>query len=150
MTPIAIADSSPLIALSRIHRLDLLKKQFHEILVPEIVASEVGELPDWIKVRTIAHPTVIDLLPRNIHRGEAEVLVLASEVPEAILILDDRYARDFARSAGYHIVGTVGLILRAKREQHIPAGMPLLSELCLNGFRISDELLAEAKRLLNE
>ena len=53
---VVVADASPLIALERIGRLELLKALFEEVLIPPAVAAEVAPrllLPPWIRERAL-------------------------------------------------------------------------------------------------
>jgi len=83
-----VSNSSPLIFLSAIGMLDLLKAEFGEILVPEAVYEEVTskELKgsnevkhaEWIKVQTIKNIEMLSFLPM-LDRGEESAIVLAME-----------------------------------------------------------------------
>lgn len=66
------------------------------------------------------------------------------------IILDDRKARSVASELGLHVVGTIGLLLQAKRQGHCPAIRPLLDRLRACGFHISSDLELEAMRLAGE
>ena len=49
-----ISNSSPLIALTQIQKLDLLRELFRVVLVPPAVARETARsvrLPEWIHIR---------------------------------------------------------------------------------------------------
>jgi predicted nucleic acid-binding protein len=89
---IVVADSTPLIALARIDRLNLLKELFGAVLIPEAVFQEVvtrgKERPgseevlkaDWIKVKSPNDRAKVAFLLSDLDEGEAEALVLAEEV----------------------------------------------------------------------
>jgi len=64
--------------------------------------------------------------------------------------LDDKKARRIARQIGLQVIGTVGVLLRAKREGVIAAIQPILAALQEAGFRMSDGLYAETLRLAGE
>jgi predicted nucleic acid-binding protein len=64
-------------------------------------------------------------------------LGLALEVRAELVILDDRPARRLALGLGLPVVGTMGVLLRAKRTGTIPAVRPLLEQLLRAGFRLS-------------
>ena len=81
--------------------------------------------------------------------GEAEAIALASERASRI-ILDDKQARALAQKLGLKIIGTVGVLVRAKLEGVMPALRPLLDALDANSFRVSKALRDEALRLAGE
>ncbi|MCZ7373025.1 MAG: hypothetical protein O8C60_05120, partial [Candidatus Methanoperedens sp.] len=97
-----VSNSSPLIFLSAIGMLDLLKVEFGEILVPEAVYDEVtsNELKgsnevkhaDWIKVQMIKNIDVLSFLPM-LDRGEESAIVLAIEQEADLVLLDDLAGR---------------------------------------------------------
>jgi predicted nucleic acid-binding protein len=58
--------------------------------------------------------------------------------------------RGLTRALGLRITGTLGVILRAKREQRIAAVVPLLEQLRSEGFHIAAATPAEVLRLAGE
>ena len=150
MIPLGISNSSPFIALERIDRINLFQHSFQRVIVPEAVACEIGQIPQWVTVKPIADSGRLAIFPPNIHKGEAEVICLGIEDPDAVLVLDDWYARQFAKHQGYQIIGTVGLLLGAKRHGIVAAVLPILQELTAAGFRLSDSVIADAQRLAGE
>ncbi len=143
-----ISNTSPLYYLHRLGRLDLLRKLYGRVMVPEAVIAELrvgreqGEdAPDlagldWIEVRPVRVPQLIALIT-DFGPGEAEVLALALENPGSLVVLDDRLARAVAKGRGLTVTGTAGVLLRAKREGALPAVAPLISELTRLGFRLA-------------
>jgi predicted nucleic acid-binding protein len=76
--------------------------------------------------------------------GEAEVLVLASELKADWVILDEEKARIAARLIGLKVIGTVGILLLAKRMGLISSLKPLLDTLRREKFYISKQVYAAA------
>ena len=76
------------------------------------------------------------LLSWDLGAGESEVLSLAIENPGAWVVLDDRVAREAAKCLQLPLVGTVGVLLRAKQAGAIAAVEPMLSKLAALGFRL--------------
>lgn len=98
---IVISNSSPLIALSRINHLSLLKKLFGEIIIPDSVYKEtVLESDVFIQTENIKKavndyievivPTTHHVFKRTLGKGEAGVLNLALERNPDILLIDDK------------------------------------------------------------
>jgi len=88
--------------------------------------------------------------PGFIHQGEAAVLALARLSDDAPDPHGRRLARAHARGLGLRITGTLGVILRAKRDGCVPAVAPLLRQLQDEGFRIAPATRGEVLRLAGE
>jgi uncharacterized protein len=144
-----VVDSTCLIGLERINRLDILPELFAPIVAPPAVAREVGTSLSWLKVETPINSALVSALKMLLDDGEAEAIALASEGGYKI-ILDDRQARLVAKNLGVTVVGTIGILLQAKRSGIISSLKPLLEDLELNGFYLSSELKEEALRLAGE
>jgi predicted nucleic acid-binding protein len=135
--------------LERIGRLDLLSALLDPIFAPPAVASEFGSNPDWLTIQTPLNTRAIAALRLIVDSGEAEAITLAQE-RGCRIILDDRKARMVARQLGVPVTGTVGLLLKAKQADVIPALLPLLDALDAHHFHISHALRTEALRLAGE
>lgn len=66
------------------------------------------------------------------------------------LLLDDKKARRIAQEMGLEILGTVGMLLRAKRQGIVPTIKPILDDLERVDFRISIALRQRALELAQE
>ena len=73
----------------------------------------------------------------RLHAGEIEVITLAQECGADLLILDDNMAKKTAKYLGLTVTGTMGVLLRAKREGHIEKVKPLVDRLIADGLFIS-------------
>ena len=153
---IIVADSSPLIALLNIHRLELLPALFTTIIVPPAVASEIepGEQPDspWFMLKKrdfirIAHCNENDsrltILRLQLDAGESEAILLAKQRGLPLLI-DERGGRNMARDMGLNIVGLVGALLALKQKGRLPTNslIEVVEALECARFRMSKELKA--------
>jgi len=151
---IVVADSSPLIALSRIGRLELLRDLFGRLVIPEAVWREVVdsapgkvgvseiEGAGWIERQTVKDLSLVNLLRRDLGAGESEAIVLAREISADMLLMDERRGRDAAKRLGLSCTGMIGLLMEARRLGivHDPAGIGQdLRDTA--GFWISDELM---------
>ncbi|MGI8542269.1 MAG: DUF3368 domain-containing protein [Aridibacter sp.] len=81
--------------------------------------------------------------------GEAEAIALASE-KSCLLISDDRQPRAAAKRLGVSVIGTIGVLVRAKNSGIVSAIKPILDDLELNSFFISQALREEALKLVGE
>ena len=126
-----VADATPLIALTRIHRLELLRELYERVLIGSNVKTETidagGETRSlgveqleaaadagWLGVATTtdAENDLVRRLARrsHLHRSEAESVALA-RVRELSLVADDKEARSLARTLGVPLIGTAGVLL---------------------------------------
>lgn len=156
-----IADSGPLIAMSKISRLELLRSLAREVLVPATVWQEVvgarPEAPDaiaiagahWLQVRSAAR--IPDALQSPVlDAGETEALALALESDAACVLMDDRLGRREAARLGVRCIGVVGLLCHARTEGLIPAVAPELHALLRAGYHLSDGVIGEALARVGE
>ena len=142
-----VADTSPLIHLHRIDRLDLLPSLYGRVLVPPAVRDEIeigvcSGFPapsirslEWIGIEAPGIESLAGVQAR-LGRGEREVLALALGRKDILALLDDRTARRFAESHGIQVTGTLGILLRAKRQGYVAAIGPLIDDLENHGFRL--------------
>ncbi len=150
MTGKAVTNSTCLIGLERIERLDILPQVFDTVFAPPAVAKEVQVSVDWLSVQTVANPSVVTALRTQMDEGEAEAIALALELSDVLLILDDKKARRVAQQMGMKVIGTVGMLLRAKRQGIITEVKPLFTKLTEVNFRISQGIIQEALWLSGE
>ena len=150
-----VINASPLIFLTKIGQIDLLRGLASAVVVPSSVLREVlsgGNVhPDlhqiseheWIRIeRDLQIPE--EIAGWDLGAGESQVLAFAAAQPNLEAILDDLQARRCARSLGIVTTGTVGVILRAKRRGLVPKARPLLEELVQKQMYLSRDLLERA------
>jgi predicted nucleic acid-binding protein len=119
------------------------------VYAPPEVERESGLSPAWLKIEKPSNPALVAALKVTVDDGEAEAIALAAERRWRI-VLDDRRARDVAQRMELKVIGTVGLLIRAKRAGLLPWIKPLLNELTEKGFHLSETLKREALRLVGE
>ena len=140
-----IVNTTPLIALAGIGHLDLLRKLYAEISIPEAVDREIISEPartlvsssDWIRVEKITGTVQKSAFSSRLHAGEIEVILLAQEIGADLLIMDDNAAKKTAKYLGLIVTGTMGVLLRAKKEGLISEVRPLLDALVNDGLYVS-------------
>lgn len=144
--PPVVSNTSPLIGLERIGRLDLLRDVYGDILVPPTVVAELGgRLPrTWVTERRPKGPIPARVRAARLDAGEREAIVLAIEVRARRLVLDDELARHLALALGLPVIGTVGVVLTARRMSLIAEVRPILDALLGSGFRIGREIYDQA------
>ena len=148
---LTVSNTSCLIGLETIGRLDLLEQLYPQLLIPPAVAIEWGTpVPHWILCQSIQNKALAQALSLQLGPGEAEAIALAVEIGAQRLILDDQRARRIAVQLHVPVTGTVGVALAAKQQGFLPLVRPLFDDLKAAGFWLSDPLLQQALRLAGE
>jgi len=149
-----ISNSSPLIALSSIKELDLIRKLWGRIIIPRAVFTETviagkkkpgsSQIPvackSWIKVTNVKNKQEVVALQAVLDEGEAEVITLGQEVKADLLLLDNKEPRLFARTLNLGVLGTIGIIKMAWRKGLVVDPVSKLQQLRQKGFWIEDVL----------
>ena len=155
---VVVADTSPLIYLSRVGALGLLHTLFGEVVVPRAVWTEVVEqrtaapgldalrVANWLRVVDQELP-VLDL---GLDAGGTAAILLAESLQADLLLIDERLGRRVAESRGLIVRGTLGVLVQARRTGALPALRPVLERLVADGFRISPALIREALTAVGE
>lgn len=150
-----VVNSSPLIALSLLGKLDLLSQIFDEVFVPQSVYQEVVsegkglpgceevEAAKWIVVKEVKEKPVIELLLLGMDRAELDVLLLAREIGAEWVIMDEKLGRRVAKQQGLNVKGTIGVLLTSYfaglvSEKEAEEAVDKLRE---SAVRISDDLI---------
>lgn len=144
-----IVNSTPLIILCGIGRLDILRQMYQKIYIPSAVFQEVTVKNDsacmqiqsareWICVEQIKDESEKKMYKAKLHAGEVEVMILAQEQEADLIILDDNAAKKTAKYLGFTVTGTLGVLLKAKRLGIIEEVRSLLLEMKQNGFYVSN------------
>jgi len=138
-----VCNSSPLIGLQQIGQLSLLNALFGTIAVPPAVTQEVAPsvmLPEWVEQKNLVQSIGPLIMKASLGPGESEAISLALESNARLIILDDRPARRLAQSLSLPVVGTLGVLLIARKKNLIPAIKSCLDELLRFDFRIAPAL----------
>ena len=161
MPEISIVNTSPLFYLHRLGLLELLKKLYGHITVPEAVKKELKEgqaqgedVPQlenytWVEIKSVSMPMYLQLIA-DLGPGESEVLALATNHPSALVILDDKLARRIAEMQGFLLTGTAGVLLRAKQKGLVSALKPVIERLLDLDFRLKPDLVKATLELGGE
>ena len=153
----AVVDASPLIYLGRTGYLDLLKRSAGTVCVPEAVLREIHpdesaaavHACDWLRaVQVEAIPRAVSVW--NLGSGESAVLAWAATNPGTVAVLDDLDGRRCAAQLGVRVVGTLGVVLAAKRAGAIPTARTAVEALVESGLYLTEDVIARALALVGE
>jgi len=151
---LVVADTSPLLNLALIGRVDLLESQFQSIVCPEqvwaeLVAGENGldELRSirkkgFLSVKPVAENDLFVEIGHELDRGEAATISYSIEHGADLTLLDEREGRRVARRHGLMVTGVIGILLRGAREEMVDLKSEI-DALRGAGFWISDDLYAD-------
>ncbi len=139
-----ISNTSCMIILDNIGMIDILKDLYGTIVITKEVSEEFGKaIPSWIEVTEVNDYKYLKLLSHFLDLGEASTITLALEAYESLTIIDDLKARKIAQKLNIKITGTIGVIIKARKENVISSTKDVLIKLRKEGFRISKELERE-------
>jgi predicted nucleic acid-binding protein len=126
-----IVNASPVISLAKIGQIPLLDKLADLVVMPDAVAAEILAGPPADPARALitsgwgqrASPALIPdaLMEWGLGAGETSVLAMTLERTPATAILDDSSAWTAARAFNIPVIGTLGIVIRAKLHGLVPS-----------------------------
>lgn len=158
---LVVSDTSPLLNLALIDRLDLVREQFSTVTAPEqvweeLLAGEEGvdalqslNADETLDIVTVEEDALFAELRRDLDRGESAALAYAVEMGADRILIDEREGRQAARRHNIPVTGAVGVLLRAARTGQISLQSEL-DALRSAGFWISDDLYQKALERLDD
>jgi predicted nucleic acid-binding protein len=159
--PEVLVNTSPLQYLFQLGLLDLLPEQYGSVTAPEGVRREIeagrergvslphlDSLP-WLQMARVQNVSTLDLVP-DLGAGEREVLALALQLDDPLVILDDGLARRFAERLNLRLTGTLGVLLRAYQRGLLPSLSGVLDQLTRLNFRLDPATRASVLKIAGE
>lgn len=140
MSRIVIADTSCLILYQTINRFDIILNTFDQFIVSQEVALEFGQLPSYITIQVFKNRNKYSELLQHLGEGEASSIVLALENENSLLILDEKKGRRIALELGLEIIGSLGLLLIAKKKGVIKSVKEIIQLIDETKFRVSEKI----------
>ena len=149
--PKVVSNTTPIISLLKIGKLEILKDLYDEIYIPQEVFNEIeaGKHKkyylnlltfEWIKIEQIQDRKSISYF-LDLDKGEAEAIVLATESEADLILLDESLGRFHAKHAGLRVTGTIGILVKAKKQGLISELKPLILELKEKGVWLSESFI---------
>ena len=160
-----ICNTSPIINLSKINRLDLIEKLYQRIIIPGEVFNELivkghdkENIPaiqalidnNLIGIREVQSKALVRALEQDLDPGESSAIALAVEMNADLVILDERDARETAEIYNLKKTGFIGILMKAKQKGFIDSVKKYLDQAIEKGFRIDEKLYFSIIGKLNE
>jgi len=161
-----VVNSSPIIGLSMINKINLLWQLFDQVYLTQAVFHEItnnasarffgkDELLQAINNSVITIYTIQDndlakKLIGKLHLGEVETIIVAKELTADFVVIDDLAARNLSSLFSITSIGVIGILRLAKRKQLISEIKSYLEQLREMKFRISDKIMLEILKNENE
>ncbi len=115
---------------------------FSNISVTQEIQIEFGgELPEWITIKKVEDVKRQNILELDLDSGEASAIALALENEQVLLLIDEKKGRGIAKKLGLVVMGTLGVIIKAKDKQLIDSIRTQIDKLQEVNFRISERLV---------
>lgn len=163
---IIIADTGPLIALSRAGQLELLRELYAKVVIPSSVYHEldldtarperqsltaaldenwllISPLPEGAEVKARELALILDA-------GEADAICLAELLSPRFLLIDERKGREIAMRRCIPVTGSLGILLAAKSRGKIKSVTRTIEKMVKGGYHIAPSLLDKVKKLAGE
>lgn len=148
---IVVVDTSPLITLDRIDRLDILPALFGRVVRPQSVVDELllGKgshggsfaLFDAPWMDTVPDPAEA-VFRRELGAGETAAIALAKTRGADLILLDDLAARRVALGLDLRVSGTLGVMAAAAQRGIVSDLGEAIENLRRVGMRVSDKVVA--------
>lgn len=155
---IVVSNASPLITLTRIGHLDLLKQLFGRLHISgevreEVVvrgasrpAADAVDGADWIEIHPAADATALASLRARhaLGAGELATILLALALRADLALIDERAARQVCQAKGVAVMGCVGILERGHRRGLVPELRQTYTNLLTHGIRIDRQILDQS------
>ncbi len=142
-----ISDSTSLIILFDLERLELLSNIFKMIYIPKAVYEEISfkediMLPKFIKIIEVKNSELLNSLKNLLDVGESEAIALA-KMKNLPLIIDEKKGRKIAQNLDLKIIGLLGIVYLNVKSDLLSKdeAEKFLTTAVDNGYRISKKLI---------
>ena len=151
---IVVSDTTPLISLLKIERIDLLEKLFGQVLIPQAVFDELTvderfvleanqiRQKTFIVIKPVENYKSVNILKRatGLDQGESEAIILTDELNADLLLMDEAKGRTVSSQMGLKIMGTIGVLMAAYEEKELTADEV---RACIEGLQKAGSILGK-------
>jgi predicted nucleic acid-binding protein len=150
-----VADTSALVALAACDSLALLDQLFRDVRVPAAVLEEctVPGKPEAERLGEYLRGKVVEvdlqefvIAAPGLGQGELQAMALCKRLHADWLLVDDQRARRIARLNDIEVIGSLGILLRAKESELVSEIRPLLAAMQGAGLHYAPEIIEKALR----
>jgi len=160
---IVVSDTTPLIGLASIGRLNILQELFGEVYIPQAVydesvihgraegsAKQDVDNSDWIHVAQVQDRLAVNILLDEMDLGEVETIILAGEMKADWVLMDEKKGRRKLTQLEIPEIGTIGILLKAKQIGLISNLKREIESLQKTGFSVSQMVIDEVLKVAEE
>jgi predicted nucleic acid-binding protein len=154
---VIVVNTGPLLALDACSQIEVLRSLYTRVIVPDVVDQELSAskkrplLPGgltaahraWIEVLPLSGPPSASLVAQ-LDPGEAAVIQLAMELGTSLVLIDERIGREVAQGEGLTPIGSVGILLLAKKKGIISEVKTHLHQMRNKGIYLSLRVIDNA------
>ena len=144
-----VSDSTALIILFDLKRVELLENLFKELYITPIVLEEISVkypivLPPFMKVVKLEDKELFHSLTKLLDLGESEAIALAKE-KNLSLIMVEKKGRKIAKGMGLNIIGLLGVVYLNVKKGFLSKdeALSFLDDALEHGYRISPKMIKD-------
>lgn len=158
MTEKIVINTSPLLAFSKMQAFDFIGQLPFEFICPAEVETEIldganqghdVQIPEWLKIESLKFP-LSSLAVASLDAGEAAVIQLALEQNIETVCIDEVKGRRAAYAVGLRVVGSLGLLGKAKTSGLINKVKPFVQKAASAGIYYDEKLVESYLKSLGE
>lgn len=158
-----IFNASPVIVLAKAGLLETISAVGDSLKIPQAVVDEIQRVDDvndpaklWFEgsglpFQRVSNPPIPPFLVAwDLGEGESAVIATAAAIPGALAVLDDLAARRCAEAHGIPRIGTLGLLLLAKKRYILPSVTDAIRAVTVAGLYVSEAIATEIRMKAGE
>jgi len=142
-----VSDSTTLIILFDLDRIELLENLFDMVYITPIVLEEISVkyplvLPSFMSVKRLKDDELFNSLKMLLDLGESEAIALAKE-RELSIIIDEKRGRKIAKGMGLKVIGLLGVVYLNVKKGFLSReeAISFLDDAITHGYRISQKMV---------
>jgi predicted nucleic acid-binding protein len=148
-----VINTSPLIAIvAAMGDFNVLQSLYTNVIVPFEVSQEIliggttglgvteFQADSWLQKQTVP-VNIFPILLNSLDIGEASVIQLALNKNISTVCIDEAVGRRIARLSGLAVTGSIGILLRAKKEGYSLSIKTAIEKMLNHNIRLSQRVI---------